>query len=277
MTISHHSPNPQTSLPRSRLKLTRRQSQRLAVLLIAIFLGLAFFLSHDDKRAFQAPVEDSRLASQDTPPTQATPTPEPLAATSKALSELVESASDEAQSSVTNTATITLDKFHRSQIVDGKLLWDAKGDRAQVDPVTGIISVENADVKFRENEGLVSFTANNAEVLLQNSELESAIGKGSVVIDYHDQIQFYSDHAAYSKGTGSVEAQGPVRIEHEQMTTTGINLVGDLQTEAFHLKGPVKTVIKSMEGKSPENKQHSKEQQAKRRKRVKKANVDSQA
>lgn len=139
----------------------------------------------------------------------------------------------------------TLQDFHRSEIRDGKKVWEVKARRGQYFPETNSAALEEADLwLFKDAGEQTALHAAHARLVLSGAALAKAELSDAVTIDYNGKVTIQTDQATYDKSAETVHAPGKVRIESGGLEITGESLQGNITTREFHLERNVESVIK---------------------------------
>jgi LPS export ABC transporter protein LptC len=216
------------------MKITRNQSLVLAVSIIAIFflVGVLFLPSNEE----QIP-----LVNFDLPP------PEPTAQTASV--GVASSAFPTPDASPTaGSSKFTLQEFHRTEIRDGKKLWEAKGTQAQYFPEANSALVKQAHIWIYRPDGtVVTLTAGQALLHLEGTGLKGAEAEHGVVIVYDQDERLETEKLSYLKKDNSIFAPGLVTITGKLIDVSGEVLRGNLESNNFTLEKNVETVLKPKE------------------------------
>lgn len=216
------------------MKITRNQSLVLAVSIIALFflIGVLFLPSDEG----QIP-----LANFDLPP------PEPTAESAPVEVASAVSPAPEASPTV-GSSKFTLQEFHRTEIRDGKKLWEAKGTQAQYFPESNSALVKQAQIWIYRPDGkVVTLTAGQALLHLEGAGLKGADAEHGVVIVYDQEERLETEKLIYLKKDNSIFAPGLVTITGKILDVSGEVLRGNLESNNFTLEKNVETVLKPKE------------------------------
>ena len=224
--------------------ISRRQSIILAVgTLVLFFVGGILFMQRE-RRIITQPVEA-------TGPVGATPAADTAAsdtaASDTAASETPAPAVTAGLSAGTPTAdsAFTLNNFQRSEIKDGRTVWEVSAVQGQYFPAEDLARLKEANLLVHRKSGeLVRLTAAEAVLHLKGPTLERAVVRGQVRIVQNDDTTLTTEEATWDRGANLVTAPGPVRVESRRLSLRGSGLRADLEREIFSLTSNVETVLK---------------------------------
>ena len=198
------------------ISLTRRQSLSIGIGAIALFFGLGVVMLQNDKPK-ATKVGSGEAAVVDS-------------------AEQVQNANLESR--------FTLQRFHRSEVKNGKKVWEVEADKGQYDPQTNSAKLESATVQLFKDDGIVTMKAPKAILYLDGTALKSATASDGVVITYDDKLKIETNSATYDKVNNSVTSDDFVKITSESMEISGTGLSADTITKEFTLKKNIETIIK---------------------------------
>ena len=234
------------------MRITRRQSLIITVLILAAFFTLSIWFFRGEQAA------RLDLTSQNSSWATSAPTPTPKAVdpagSLSSLPPIVPSNQtprvDPQVSALIEQATgegskFMLKDFHRSEMRAGKAVWEIKGSEGRYFPETNSATVSDAVLTLhRSHDHHVQLTAREVTIFLQGPGLKNAEAKGAVVITYDETTTLKTEFARFDNETGKITAPDKVRIEGESLDLTGIGLDGDLNAKEFRLAREVTTVLK---------------------------------
>ena len=141
----------------------------------------------------------------------------------------------------------TLNTFHRSEIKDGKKVWEVEGLRGEMYPQTNVAKVDTATIHLYRNDGtIVTLLAPTAEVNLAGAELSKAHVSGGITLRYADDFTLTTEAATYDKVTGIVTSDTPTTITGDQFEVKGDTLLAKVDEKSVLLKNHVKSVFKQI-------------------------------
>lgn len=143
-----------------------------------------------------------------------------------------------------------LNEFHRSQIKDGRTIWEVRGSKGQYFPAENKAIVSDARlILSRTPEEHVTVEAGEATLYLRGTELLRADIVHDVVLNYKDDVLVKTDHAIFDQTKNTVTAPGLVQISQEIIDVAGESLIADLSTQEFNLQRNVVTTVKPRSAK----------------------------
>ena len=203
-------------------RFSRRQSIVVAILLISVFILASSLLSGSKNtgRISKLAQELEIRPTTDTEPNEA-PTP-----------------------GLSIGADFTLNNFERSEIKDGKKVWEIKAEKGQYFPQTNSADISNATIWFyKPNGDSMEIIAKRGKIYLNGPSLEKAEASEQVSMKFNQNITIESLSAVYDKATNNVHIDGPVKVFNDRIQINGQGLDADLTGQSFRLLQNVETVI----------------------------------
>lgn len=165
---------------------------------------------------------------------------------SPAVATAISTAAPEA---VDMSSRFTLQDFHRSEVRDGRKLWEVKAARGRFFPETNSTHLENADLwLFKDEDSTVFIHADEAVIFLEGVGMKRAEATKAVKIIFNDKVTIETEEAIYDKGSETITAPGKVHISSDSLDVTGEGLHGDVNTKAFRLEQNVESIVKPRKG-----------------------------
>lgn len=193
----------------------------LACALIALFFLFLWALSSTSGRKTVPPQ----------PIAIATPTPLPVSTT-------------------TNSAEFFLNNFHRSEIRNGRKIWEIKAAKGQYYPEKKAAEITSADVwLFRENGEEIFLQAPLAEIGFDGTTLGNAHFPDTVHVVYNDNTVVDTSVATYDKAADTISSEHPVLIESDLLRIEGNSFIAHVAEKSMVISGGVTTVIKPRQKK----------------------------
>ncbi len=125
-------------------------------------------------------------------------------------------------------AKIAMDKFQRSEVKDGKKVWEIEAERGEFSPVSGDAALIKSQLKlYRPNNEVVTIISDRAILKLEGTKLKLANLQGNVQIVRNDTLRINTEEAVYDKDQGIVSGTKRVKI------LQGIN---DVSADTFRAK-----------------------------------------
>jgi LPS export ABC transporter protein LptC len=206
--------------------ISRKISILLAVSIVIGFFGIGAFLL-EAKRAI--PSQSAQQSSQ-----------------IEAKISIKETKSEEAHSSETENALLTLNKFYRSKTEGGKIIWEAQGEQGSYFPAEKVARIEQASLLMTREDKPFKLNAGRAELSFGDTGgLLKADGSAGVTVLYGN-TKMESDTANYDNLKSIVRVPGRVRIAEERIEVTGSGLTAELEKEVFIIEKNVESVIKPL-------------------------------
>jgi hypothetical protein len=136
-------------------------------------------------------------------------------------------------------------EFHRSEVREGKKLWEVKGSQAQYSPEDSSVRITDADLLLLGKNGKEGqLRTKKATLFMQGPALSKAHLEQGVTAIYDHEYTLTSDEAVCDRVANTVLIPGPVNIESSGMELSGDSLKGDIDAQNFVVSGNVVTIIK---------------------------------
>lgn len=223
------------------MRITRKQSQLLGSALFGLFIvAVAFFMRNDT--GFKSLPADQRADA----PSRAT------------HSETVTNPSDAPQQNVAGAlpaganllvptipagGQFVLDDFHRSEVKDGKKVWEVVAKRGQYYPETNSAKVNQATVTLFREDDPVTIVTNQATLQMEGTALKSATAEDGVSIALKSGGTAKTSNAIFNSSEEVVTSEAPVEVLMERMELRGTGFKVDLKDKSFTLNSEVESVI----------------------------------
>jgi LPS export ABC transporter protein LptC len=204
------------------MHISKKQSLIIAIGTLVLFFVVSIFgfKSRPSPRS-----NPQRLASSSTPT--------PSAAVTQPDSEIAQEVS-----------RFTLKEFHRSEVRDGKKLWEIYGTEGSVVASANAVRIRDAKLSlYRPDGSQIDIKADEATVALENATISSADLIGRVEIQKSKEYTLTTERLIYTKKTEQISAPGRVDIHGPLIHVAGEILEGDLSTNTFKLKKNVTSKI----------------------------------
>lgn len=220
------------------MHITKRQSLIIAVgSIIGFFLVGFLFLQNNQKRiALSGSTSPTTTLTQPNTgaPSTDQPSQPPIALT----------APSSAGDNPTGSSMFTMKDFHRSEVKDGRTVWEINGSKGQYYPQTNSAMVFDAEVSLYNKNGQKSeLSAKQAEVFLNGAMLDRAHAKQNVRVINNGDTILTTDEALYDRAKGTLSTVGAVKITNPKMEITADKLDGNMDSQVFTLSGDVVTVV----------------------------------
>ncbi|NDC36618.1 MAG: hypothetical protein EBZ48_01045 [Proteobacteria bacterium] len=138
----------------------------------------------------------------------------------------------------------TMHEFHRSEVRDGKKLWEVKGSQAQYSPEDSSVRIVDADLSLLAKNGKEGrLRTKKATLYMQGPTLTKAHLAQGVTAIYDGEYTLTSEEAICDRIANTVMIPGPVNIEGSAIRLSGNSLKGDIDAQNFVVTGNVVTII----------------------------------
>ncbi|MFM1846967.1 MAG: Lipopolysaccharide-assembly, LptC-related [Pseudomonadota bacterium] len=142
-------------------------------------------------------------------------------------------------------SNFTLDNFHRSEMKDGKKVWEVSALKGTYFPETNTATLESPSLLFyRPNGEVVQLNAATATLALSGTSLTRAEISGNVRVVYSEKVTMETELAVYEKEANRVTAPGKVTISSAQLDIVGRELKAELGRNEFSLGKDVSSTVK---------------------------------
>ncbi len=202
------------------IRITRRQSIIIATVLLVSFFAATVAVTRSRNRVVTRPPDPEEPIASPTPvmlPPDGTPA---------------------------SSSQFVLGSFHRSEIKDGKKLWEVKADRGQYFPETASAVLESATVWMYRKDRTIQLSAPHAALSFRASDLKNAQLHGGIRVEYDDSTTVETDAAVYDKEHETLTSDSGVRVSSDSLDVTGKNMFVNLTNNEVRLTGGVTTVVK---------------------------------
>lgn len=197
------------------IHLTRRQSITVASSLIALFFVGMWALSQGSSKSVIA--GGSRTSS---PTPSQYPTPQ-------------------------QGAQFLLNDFHRSEVKNGRTIWEVKAKKGEYFPDKQMAQIFDAAVwLFRSESEKVLLNAPEAELLFNGTAMSKVFFPGTVHVVYNDMYIVDTSVATYEKSSETIVSDHPVKLSSDLIDVEGARFVANSAENSIIISGGVKTVIK---------------------------------
>lgn len=143
------------------------------------------------------------------------------------------------------TGIFTMHEFHRSEIRDGRKLWEVKGKQAQYSPENSSVTITDADLSLVGKTGKEGrLQTKKATLFMQGPSLLKARLQNGVTAIYDGTYTLTSDEAECDRSSNTVVIPGRVKVESTGIELSGDSLRADTEGQKFVLSGNVVTILK---------------------------------
>jgi LPS export ABC transporter protein LptC len=134
--------------------------------------------------------------------------------------------------------------FHWSQMRGSQLDWVLKAKDASYSTDRTSIILKDAELSMVAKDGKhLLLAAPAVSLTMKGNHISRAKLSGGLRVNYGD-FTLTTDDAVFQPDTDQLDAPGPIKIEGQGFTVTGVGLTGHPKTEVFELLNQVRTEIK---------------------------------
>lgn len=168
----------------------------------------------------------------------------PTVSIDESTHRLVESASHDAPST-SIAPVVALNEFHRSEVKNGRKLWEVKASRGEYNPETANIRLSEATVWiFRKDGEMIELQADTAGLHLDGQSLSHVELEGRVKVVRNNEVTVETDRATFERQSNLVRAPGRVELTSETLQVSGVGLEANVETKEIKLLSHVTSVVK---------------------------------
>ena len=228
------------------MRLTRPQSILISVGVLALFFGGGVVLVQKERRPSFKPIDIAAGTGGESSP-QASSGNLPLNPSDlQGIVPLVKAGGGEpaAISGPAGTSPFTLNQFQRSEVRNGRKIWEVKATQGQYFPGDAKAIVRNAELfVFAKDGDQVTLWADSGTLYLSGPSLQRAEVEGNVRVMQNEEVKITTEKALYDKEKGLVEIPGAVKIEGAAFEISGSAMFVDVESRVVRLTKDVVTVI----------------------------------
>ena len=141
-------------------------------------------------------------------------------------------------------STLTMGEFHRSEVKDGRTVWEVNGIKGSYSPSTNTAAIEKAVVLlYGKSRDIIEMRSVNAKMSLTGTSIQSVRGYDGVIVKYGDSLTVETQEATFDQTSNMVEVPTHVKISTDSMEITGDKMTLNATTKDVTVVGGVKTVI----------------------------------
>lgn len=150
----------------------------------------------------------------------------------------------EKESKETDNPKVEMDNFERSQIKDGKKVWEIKAKRSVYNPESQSTTIYDAILDVYENPNrLIKVKAKEAKINFVSGKPSVVNFVSNVNVFFGQELKVDSNQATYDIEKGEVTATGNVVVDGEFYNITGEKLIADLQGKRFEFTVHNKSIL----------------------------------
>lgn len=147
-------------------------------------------------------------------------------------------------------AKVVFGEFRKSEIKDGKKLWEIHARTGRYSPEKNIADLEETEVTIYKERDTIKLTTDRARVTMSGTTLTAVDAEGNVVAHSQERdVTLKTPRAIYNKEADTLSCPDHVEIIAPQGTVSGDGLDGTIDVKKFTLKRNVRTYIKAEEDK----------------------------
>lgn len=146
---------------------------------------------------------------------------------------------------IKGSSMFTLNNFERSEVRNGKKVWEVKAVEGQYFPEQSAAKVTSAKVWiYGENNEVITIEADSATLHLSGVSLSRAELKGSVRLIRNEEVTVETESALYDADKQTVTAEGEVKLSSSSIDVSGTGLSVDIASKNIELASNVSSVVK---------------------------------
>lgn len=230
--------------------ISKRQSFILsaAILVVCTLAGVLLLkkntAEHNVKEGELSPELREKYGIQE-PAATATPTPViTTVKTSKQPNETVAASPSQSPESKTTDNALSLGRFRRSEIKNGKKLWDIEAESAHSIAGSNVVALELPKIWMqRDEDTVIQLEAQKATIKILGATIEDATVSGKVQATHNNESTLQTELAVYNYAKGTLISPGPATIKTPRMTIKGNSLSVDTNKKTAHMVGNIYTEI----------------------------------
>lgn len=160
--------------------------------------------------------------------------------------------SSSGSSTASAPATVLLNHFQRSEVREGRKLWEVEGEQAQLFPGDSAVRVKDARlIIYGKGDDVIRLRADLATLHLDGQSLSKAELHGAVKVVRNDEVTVTTDDANYDAIAGSVLAPGLVQVQSEGIDVSGVGVTVWTASKNVEFHSQVHTVVKPKTNSKP--------------------------
>ncbi len=142
------------------------------------------------------------------------------------------------------SSKFVLGEFHRSEVRDGKKVWEIKASQGKYHPEKGSALLNEARLwMFKKDGSSIELFSHNAEIFFQGAELSRADVSSDVKLIYNNDVTVETDEAHYVKADDTVLAPNKVVIKSNNTEVRGEDMRVQVEEQIITLSRNVETFI----------------------------------
>lgn len=138
----------------------------------------------------------------------------------------------------------TMNEFHRSEVKDGKKVWEVSGSKAQYLVNNNAVRIHDADLTLTGRDGKsTQLKTKQATIFLNGTTLSKAHLQDGVVAVYDNLYTLTTSEAECNREQNTVKMPNRVKIVGPSFEIEGDSLDGDIDSKLFAMRGEVLTIF----------------------------------
>ncbi len=219
------------------MQITKKQSFFIAGGAIALFFLVGIIFLKADSKTVKIAVQNSMVTAE---PTLSAPPALPTAVGQTAAPSGTPGSEGSLVSGI-----FTMNEFHRSEVQDGRKLWEVHGHQAQLFPERNAVKVSDAELSvFQKNGKETQLNTKQATLYMNGPSLAKAHLENGVQVVYNHEYTLTADEAFCDRVANTITIPTPLKIAGEAMEISGQKLEGTIDSQVFTISGDVVTLIK---------------------------------
>lgn len=230
--------------------ISKRQSFVLsATILVVCSLAGVFLLK---RNTAQQNVKEGEISPElrekygiEEPKITASPSPTaPVTKTSKNTSQTASASPSQSPENKTSDNALSLGRFRRSEIKNGKKLWEIEAESAHSIAGSNVVALELPKIWMQRDEDTeIQLEAQKATIKILGATIEDATVSGKVQATHNNESTLQTELAVYNYAKGTLISPGPATIKTPRMTIKGNSLSVDTNKKTAHMVGNIYTEI----------------------------------
>lgn len=138
----------------------------------------------------------------------------------------------------------TMNEFHRSEVKDGKKIWEVSGSKAQYLIQNNAVRIHDADLTLLGKDGKsTQLRTKQATIFLNGTTLSKAHLEDEVVAVYDNLYTLTTSVAECNREENTIQMPSKVKIVGPSFEIQGDTLEGDIDSSVFAMRGDVITIL----------------------------------
>jgi LPS export ABC transporter protein LptC len=139
----------------------------------------------------------------------------------------------------------TLRSFKRSEVRDGKKIWELVAAEGRYFPELNRAEVREPElILFTEEGDKIRVTANSAKLHLSGMGVDRVVLEGNVQIVRNDEVTIRTEEVEYDKANGQVHGKSVVTLHSPTFDVSGVGVFVDVASKLVRLTSHVESVVR---------------------------------